>query len=136
MARGATALAAGETENASLLSASSATKTREDDPRCSITMTKGPGEVDARVARGPADGSVGTYGHPVPGIGHKIAFDGGRPGWDPETTLWKPDRDEERRVLAWLAERMPIVEPRVALTQRHPWTLTPTATSWSTAAGR
>ena len=38
---------------------------------------------------------------------------------------WRPDAGEEDRLLRWLAERMPGVEPRVALTQRHPWTMTP-----------
>ena len=32
---------------------------------------------------------------------------------------------EERRLLAWLAGRMPAVAPKVSKTQRHPWTMTP-----------
>jgi sarcosine oxidase len=69
---------------------------------------------------------VGIYGHPVPGVGYKVAFDAGSTEpWRPDVEAWAPDLDEEARVLAWLAERMPGVEPRVALTQRHPWTMTP-----------
>ncbi len=90
-----------------------------------VTFLDAPALVDRPgVVEWPADGEIGVYGHPVPGVGYKVAFDGGRAGWDPETTAWDPDRDEEQRLLAWLAERMPGVEPRVALTQRHPWTLT------------
>lgn len=69
---------------------------------------------------------AGVYGHPVPGIGYKVAFDAGSTDpWDPEATAWRPDEDEERRLLAWLGDRMPTVVPVVALTQRHPWTMTP-----------
>ena len=72
------------------------------------------------------DDGVGVYGHPVPGVGYKIAFDAGSTEpWLPDVEAWEPDEAEEARVLAWLAERMPSVEPRVALTQRHPWTMTP-----------
>ncbi|MGZ8662243.1 MAG: FAD-dependent oxidoreductase [Actinomycetota bacterium] len=72
------------------------------------------------------DDGVGVYGHPVPGVGYKIAFDAGSTEpWLPDVEAWEPDEAEEARVLAWLVERMPSVEPRVALTQRHPWTMTP-----------
>ncbi len=71
-------------------------------------------------------GGVGVYGHPVPGVGYKIAFDAGsEEPWLPDIAEWQPDMTEQERLLRWLAERMPGVEPRVALTQRHPWTMTP-----------
>jgi sarcosine oxidase len=72
------------------------------------------------------DGGVGVYGHPVPGVGYKVAFDAGSTDpWLADADAWAPDPTEERRVLAWLRDRMPAVEPEVALTQRHPWTMTP-----------
>ena len=69
----------------------------------------------------------GVYGHPVPGIGYKIAFDAGSAGWDPDVTEWQPDPDEERRILEWLARRIPGMPRKVQRTQRHPWTMTPDA---------
>jgi sarcosine oxidase len=84
-------------------------------------LVERPGIVDWLI-----DGGVGVYGHPVPGIGYKVAFDAGSiDPWLPDVETWAPDGAEEARVLAWLARRMPAVEPRVALTQRHPWTMTP-----------
>jgi sarcosine oxidase len=72
------------------------------------------------------DDGVGVYGHPVPGVGYKVAFDAGsEQPWLPDTEEWAPDQVEQERLIAWLRERMPAVEPRVALTQRHPWTMTP-----------
>ena len=72
------------------------------------------------------DGDVGVYGHPVPGVGYKVAFDAGSAErWVPDVEAWSPDLAEQSRLMEWLAERMPTVEPRVALTQRHPWTMTP-----------
>jgi sarcosine oxidase len=69
---------------------------------------------------------VGVYGHPVPGIGYKVAFDAASTEpWLPDVEAWPPDLSEQDRLIAWLGERMPGVEPRVALTQRHPWTMTP-----------
>jgi sarcosine oxidase len=70
-------------------------------------------------------GEAGIYGHPVPGIGYKIAFDAGASGWHPDVEEWQPDLAEERRILEWLAKRMPSVAPKVSRTQRHPWTMTP-----------
>jgi sarcosine oxidase len=70
-------------------------------------------------------GDGGLYGHPVPGIGYKIAFDAGAEGWDGDVTAWTPDCDEERRLLAWFATRFPGYPAKVARTQRHPWTMTP-----------
>jgi sarcosine oxidase len=72
------------------------------------------------------DDGVGVYGHPVPGIGYKVAFDAGsEEPWLPDVEGWPPDEAEQARLLAWLTRRMPAVEPRIALTQRHPWTMTP-----------
>jgi sarcosine oxidase len=72
------------------------------------------------------DDGVGVYGHPVPGVGYKVAFDAGSADpWLPDVEVWEPDAAEEARLVAWLAVRMPDVDPRVALTQRHPWTMTP-----------
>jgi len=69
---------------------------------------------------------VGVYGHPVPGVGYKVAFDAGSDQpWLPDVEEWAPDSAEQDRLFAWLAERMPTIEPLVALTQRHPWTMTP-----------
>ena len=69
---------------------------------------------------------VGVYGHPVPGVGYKVAFDAGSVDpWLPDVEGWQPDLIEQERLVAWLAERLPTVEPLVALTQRHPWTMTP-----------
>ena len=86
---------------------------------------------DAQTCAGlyiwPSRADAGLYGHPVPGIGYKIAFDAGQVGWDPDVEEWLPDAQEETRLLAWLAERMPDVAPLVYRTQRHPWTMTPDA---------
>ena len=72
------------------------------------------------------DDRVGVYGHPVPGVGYKVAFDAASTEpWLPDVEAWPPDLAEQERLIAWLAERMPGVEPRVSLTQRHPWTMTP-----------
>jgi len=69
---------------------------------------------------------VGVYGHPVPGIGYKVAFDAASTEpWQPDVETWPPDLAEQVRLIAWLGERMPAIEPRVAFTQRHPWTMTP-----------
>jgi sarcosine oxidase len=72
------------------------------------------------------DDRVGVYGHPVPGIGYKVAFDAASTEpWQPDVEAWPPDLAEQDRLIEWLRERMPDVEPRVAFTQRHPWTMTP-----------
>jgi sarcosine oxidase len=86
------------------------------------TVTERPG-----IAEWEVDSSGGVYGHPVPGIGYKVAFDAGSAGWDPDVTDWQPDREEERRILEWLARRIPGMPRRVQRTQRHPWTMTPDA---------
>ncbi|MEA2580056.1 MAG: sarcosine oxidase [Actinomycetota bacterium] len=92
-----------------------------------VTFLQAPRLVDRPgIADWLMEGGVGVYGHPVPGIGYKVAFDAGSSEpWLPDTTEWPPDLVEQERLLAWLGERMPLVEPRVALTQRHPWTMTP-----------
>ncbi len=92
-----------------------------------VTFLEAPGLVDRPgVVDWLWDDGVGVYGHPVPGVGYKVAFDAGSTDpWLPDVEAWEPDAAEETRLLAWLAGRMPDVEPRVALTQRHPWTMTP-----------
>jgi sarcosine oxidase len=84
------------------------------------TMVDRPG-----VAEWPAPGDVGVYGHPVPGVGYKIAFDAGMDGWGSDVEEWPPDSAEEARIIDWLARRMPGAPRRVAYSQRHPWTMTP-----------
>jgi len=77
------------------------------------------------IAEWRAHGETGIYGHPVPGVGYKIAFDAGAAGWHPDVEEWQPDLTEEQAILEWLAQRMPLVKPKVSRTQRHPWTMTP-----------
>ena len=77
------------------------------------------------IADWPEPGGVGIYGHPVPGIGYKLAFDAGAEGWHPDTEEWTPDTDEEERLLGWMAEHLGGATRDVAYSQRHPWTLTP-----------
>jgi sarcosine oxidase len=92
-----------------------------------VTFLRAPQLVDRPgLADWLVDGEVGVYGHPVPGVGYKVAFDAGSTEpWDPDVEAWPPDLAEQERLAGWLAERMPSVEPEVALTQRHPWTMTP-----------
>ena len=46
------------------------------------------------------DDGVGVYGHPVPGVGYKVAFDAGSgEPWLPDVEAWLPDEAEEARVL-------------------------------------
>jgi sarcosine oxidase len=77
------------------------------------------------IAEWPEPGATGVYGHPVPGVGYKIAYDAGSEGWDPDVEEWAPDPGEQQRLMAWLGSRMPGVPRRVAYSQRHPWTMTP-----------
>lgn len=74
---------------------------------------------------GEGEGLGGVYGHPVPGIGYKLAFSTGQEGWSPDVAQWQPDYEEQARLFAWLDRRMPDFPRRVQLTQRHPWTMTP-----------
>ncbi|HVT52947.1 MAG TPA: FAD-dependent oxidoreductase [Dongiaceae bacterium] len=93
-----------------------------------VTFLDAPGQVDRPgVAEWETFETGGVYGHPVPGIGYKIALDAGSAGWDPDVTEWTPDPEEERRILDWLAERIPGMPRKVQRTQRHPWTMTPDA---------
>jgi sarcosine oxidase len=93
-----------------------------------VTFLDAPNQVDRPgVAEWETFETGGVYGHPVPGIGYKIALDAGSAGWDPDVTDWAPDHAEERRILDWLAQRMPGMPRKVARTQRHPWTMTPDA---------
>jgi sarcosine oxidase len=74
---------------------------------------------------GDEDGLGGVYGHPVPGVGYKLAFSSGQQGWAPDVDEWKADPQEQSRLLGWLDRRMPDFPRTVQLTQRHPWTMTP-----------
>ncbi len=91
-----------------------------------VTFLDAPALVDRPgLAEWPPDGEVGVYGHAVPGVGYKVGFDAGSDAWDPDMEAWEPDLDEQDHLVAWLARRMPSVEPRISKTQRHPWTMTP-----------
>jgi len=92
-----------------------------------VTFLRAPGLVRRPgLADWLRDDGVGVYGHPVPGVGYKVAFDAGSAEpWLPDVEQWDPDLVEEERLLGWLRERMPTVQPLVARTQRHPWTMTP-----------
>jgi len=69
---------------------------------------------------------VGVYGHPVPGVGYKVAFDAGSADpWDPDTVAWTPDPAEAEALARWVASRMPSASPHLIRNQRHPWTMTP-----------
>jgi sarcosine oxidase len=93
-----------------------------------VTFLDAPDQVDRPgIAEWETSAAGGVYGHPVPGVGYKIAFDAGSTGWDPDTTDWNFDPDEERRILDWLKARVPGMPPRAKLSQRHPWTMTPDA---------
>jgi sarcosine oxidase len=91
-----------------------------------VTFLDAPAMVDRPgIALWPEPGDVGVYGHPVPGVGYKVAFDAGTDGWDPDTEEWSPDPDEERRAMSWLARYLPGAPQAIAYSQRHPWTMTP-----------
>ena len=69
---------------------------------------------------------VGVYGHPVPGVGYKVAFDAGSTDpWDPDTEAWTPDPAEAAALARWVEARMPAASPHLIRHQRHPWTMTP-----------
>jgi sarcosine oxidase len=74
---------------------------------------------------GDGEGLGGVYGHPVPGIGYKLAFSTGQEGWLPDVEAWQPDLAEHARLFAWLDRRMPDFPRQVQSIQRHPWTMTP-----------
>jgi sarcosine oxidase len=93
-----------------------------------VTFLDAPDQVDRPgVAEWETSASGGVYGHSVPGIGYKIAFDAGSTGWDPDVTDWKFDAGEESRILDWLKTRVAGMPPRAKFSQRHPWTMTPDA---------
>lgn len=101
-----------------------------------VTFLDAPDLVDRPgFAEWKDSGEVGYYGHPVPGIGYKVAFDAGTEGWDGDVTSWSPDMGEEARLLAWFADRFPGHKAKVAKTQRHPWTMTPDVDFIVDAAG-
>jgi sarcosine oxidase len=74
---------------------------------------------------GDGEGLGGVYGHPVPGIGYKLAFSTGQEGWSADVASWQPDLAEHARLFDWLDRRMPDFPRDVQLIQRHPWTMTP-----------
>ena len=91
-----------------------------------VTFLDAPGMVNRpAIADWPDADGVGVYGHPVPGVGYKVAFDAGAEGWNPDTEKWSPDSAEEARLLEWMSEHFRGMPRRVAYSQRHPWTLTP-----------
>jgi sarcosine oxidase len=93
-----------------------------------VTFLDAPKQVGRPgIAEWETSDAGGVYGHPVPGIGYKIAFDAGSTGWDPDVTEWNFDPHEEARILNWLKLRVPGMPPRAKLSQRHPWTMTPDA---------
>jgi sarcosine oxidase len=77
------------------------------------------------IAAWPEPGGVGIYGHPVLGVGYKLAFDAGADGWDPDTEEWSPDLGEQEHLLDWMRHHLAGAPRQVAYSQRHPWTLTP-----------
>ena len=72
-----------------------------------------------------ADGR-GVYGHPVPGVGYKFAFDAaGREPWRSSQPEWPPDPAEQLELEQWVASRFPGLAAPVLRSERHPWTMTP-----------
>lgn len=89
-------------------------------------------DVPQLVARpGIADWAVeesgrGVYGHPVPGVGYKFAFDAaGEEPWNRDATAWPPDQREQDELETWARRRFPDLLPAPIESQRHPWTMTP-----------
>jgi sarcosine oxidase len=89
-------------------------------------------DVPQLVGRpGIADWSIeasgrGVYGHPVPGVGYKIAFDAAGPQpWAADAAEWPPDLREQDELLEWAARRFAGTATPVIESQRHPWTMTP-----------
>lgn len=93
-----------------------------------VTFLDAPLQVDRPgIAEWETSSAGGVYGHPVPGVGYKIAFDAGSTGWDPDVIDWQFDADEENRILGWLRARVSGMPARAKYSQRHPWTMTPDA---------
>jgi sarcosine oxidase len=81
-----------------------------------------PGIVDWQVD----EHGVGVYGHPVPQVGYKVAFDAGSADpWDPDVEVWTPDLAEAAALARWVSTRVPDASPHLTRHQRHPWTMTP-----------
>ena len=67
-----------------------------------------------------------VYGHPVPGVGYKLAYAvGNGADWDPDRRTWDVDLAEQARLVAWAREFMPGLDPTPLSSERHPWTMTP-----------
>jgi glycine/D-amino acid oxidase-like deaminating enzyme len=91
-----------------------------------VTFFEDPRLVDRPTFGAWQDGAVGVYGHPVPGVGYKVAFDAANAAaWDPDATGYTVDGDEEARLLDWMRTYAPGIEPRPLRSERHPWTMTP-----------
>jgi sarcosine oxidase len=72
------------------------------------------------------DSGRGVYGHPVPGLGYKIAFDAaGAEPWSAGASAWPPDLREQAELVEWAARRFAGTATPVIESQRHPWTMTP-----------
>lgn len=72
------------------------------------------------------DSGRGVYGHPVPGVGYKFAFDAaGEEPWRPDAAEWPPESHEQEELVAWARRRFPDLRPSPIESQRHPWTMTP-----------
>ena len=85
-------------------------------------LTERPGMAEWSVY----PGGRGVYGHPVPGVGYKFAFDAaGSEPWSGSAKEWPPDPAEEHELTEWVARRLPGAAPRVIRSERHPWTMTP-----------
>lgn len=86
------------------------------------SLDERPGIADWQVD----ERGVGVYGHPVPGVGYKVAFDAGSSDpWDPDVETWSPDPVEAEALARWVTDRIPAAAPHLDRRQRHPWTMTP-----------
>jgi sarcosine oxidase len=86
------------------------------------TLDERPGIADWQID----EHGVGVYGHAVPGVGYKVAFDAGSADpWDPDREEWTPDLIEAESLARWVARRMPDASAHLVRHQRHPWTMTP-----------
>jgi sarcosine oxidase len=85
-------------------------------------LTERPGMAEWSVYAG----GRGVYGHPVPGVGYKFAFDAaGSEPWRASASEWPPDPVEQQELTEWVARRLPGAGLRVIRSERHPWTMTP-----------
>ena len=68
----------------------------------------------------------GVYGHPVPGVGYKFAFDAaGRRAVERRRRRMAARPREQDELEAWARRRFPDLLPAPIESQRHPWTMTP-----------